>query len=188
MSTETILQKNKRSGYNLFKRYSLIPYNIISYLMENNQMIWKLLKWTSSDAWSRSDLSVEEKSLLIYSGQEDSSNYNVFMDVGQPDAFTREICMLRISNWHITPKNRTVGIVTVSFQIYSHYKINHLTNYTTRNDVIVEEILSTLNGVELENGLGAFYFDGKRELTDRMINTGQIPFAGKQVFMSMNYG
>ena len=151
-------------------------------------MIWKLLKWTTSDAWKKTDLTPAEKAALIYSGQEDSSNYNVFMDVGQPDAFTREICMLRVSNWHITPKNRTVGILTVSFQIYSHYKINHLTNYKTRNDVIVEEILKTMNGAELKNGLGLFYFNGKRELTDRMINTGQIPFPGKQIFMSMNYG
>ena len=188
MSVETLLELNGREGYNLFNGYDEIPYNIINHLMDNNELIWKLLKYETPDAYLESDLTKEDKSRLIYAGQEDSMQYKVFMDVGQPDAATKEISMLRVANWHISPKNRTTGIVTVSFQVYNHYKVNHLSNYKTRNDVMINEIIKTLNGALLPLGLGRFYFDGKRELTDRMILTGQIPYSGKQLFMSMNYG
>jgi len=188
MTKETPLELLKRDGYNLFLGYDEIPYNIITHLMDNSQLLWKLLKYETPDSWERENLSKEEKAELIYAGEEDSSHYHVFMDVGQPDSFTKEVSILRVSNWHIAPKGRTVGIVTVSFQAYCHYKVNHLSNYKTRNDVMIGEILKTMNGVILKGGLGALYFDGKRELTDRMILTGQIPYSGKQLFMSMNYG
>ena len=190
MTKETPFQKMDRVAYNFYNEYDEIPYQIINHLMDNNELIWKLLKHDYSDAWKNSipNLTKEEKSALIYNGEESTTDSRVFMDVGQPDAVTKEMTLLRISHWHITPKNRTVGIITVSFQVYAHYKINHLSNYKTRNDVIVNELLKTLNGVQIKGGLGVLYFDGKRELTDRMIVTGQIPFIGKQVFMSMNYG
>jgi hypothetical protein len=172
----------------VFNGYDEIPYQIINHLMDNNELIWKLLKYDYADAYLQPDLTKSEKAKLIYNGEEITTNFRVFMDVGQPDAVTKEMTLLRISHWHISPKSRTVGIITLSFQVYAHYKINHLSNYKTRNDVIVNELIKTMNGVQIKGGLGVLYFDGKRELTDRMIVTGQIPFIGKQLFMSMNYG
>ena len=188
MAKETTFETRDRIAYNLFEGYDEIPYQIINHLMDNNETIWKLLQYETPDAYLKGDLQKEDKARLIYAGQEDSSQYKVYMDVGQPDAFTKEVSMLRIANWNVAPKNRTVGIATVSFQIYCHYKVNHLSNYRTRNDMLVQQVIQTMNGVLLNAGLGRFYFDGKRELTDRMILTGQIPYSGKQVFMSMNYG
>jgi hypothetical protein len=188
MAKETPFQEMDRIAYNSFNGYDEIPYQIINHLMDNNELIWKLLKYDTSDAHLQLNLTKEEKAKLIYNGEELATKFRVFMDVGQPDAVTEEITLLRISHWHISPKNRTTGLITVSFQVYAHYKINHLSNYKTRNDVIVNELIKTMNGVQIKNGLGVLYFDGKKELTDRMIVTGQIPFIGKQLFMSMNYG
>jgi len=190
MTKETVFQKSDRVAYNVFNDYDEIPYQIINHLMDNNELIWKLLNYDHSNAWKDTipNLTKEEKGNLIYDGGEITNNFRVFMDVGQPDAVTKEMTILRISHWHIAPKNRTVGIITMSFQVYAHYKVNHLSNYKTRNDVIINQLLNTLNGVQIKGGLGVMYFDGKRELTDRMIVTGQIPFIGKQLFMSMNYG
>lgn len=194
MSKEDVFQKMDRVAYNLFPGYDEIPYQIINHLMDNNELIWKLLKYDTADAWKdesdggRPNLSKKEKASLIYNGEEETTNYRVFMDTGQPDAVTKEMTILRISHWHISPKTRTNGIITVSFQVYAHYKVNHLSNYKTRNDVIVNQLLETMNGINLKSGLGALFFDGKRELSDRLIVTGQIPFIGKQLFMSMNYG
>jgi hypothetical protein len=188
MAKETVFQEMDRIAYNQFNDYDEIPYQVINHLMDNNELIWKLLKHDTPDAYLQVDLTKEEKARLVYNGEEVTTNYRVFMDVGQPDAVTKEMTLLRISHWHITPKNRTTGIITLSFQVYAHYKINHLSNYKTRNDVIINELIKTMNGVQIKGGLGVLYFDGKRELTDRMIVTGQIPFIGKQLFMSMNYG
>jgi hypothetical protein len=190
MAKETVFEKSDRIAYNAFNDYDEIPYQIINHLMDNNELIWKLLKYDNPEAWKDSfpNLTKAEKGKLIYDGGEVTNNFRVFMDVGQPDAVTKEMTILRVSHWHISPKSRTVGIITMSFQVYAHYKINHLSNYKTRNDVIINQLLNTLNGIQVKGGLGVMYFDGKRELTDRMIVTGQIPFIGKQLFMSMNYG
>lgn len=188
MAKETVFQEMDRIAYNHFNDYDEIPYQIINHLMDNNELIWKLLKYDTPDAYLQLNLTKPEKAKLIYNGEEVTTDYRVFMDVGQPDAVTKEMTLLRISHWHITPKNRTTGIITISFQVYAHYKINHLSNYKTRNDVIINQLIKTMNGVQIKGGLGVLYFDGKRELTDRMIVTGQIPFIGKQLFMSMNYG
>jgi len=188
MARELEIDKLDRIAYNSFNGYDEIPYQMINYLMDNNELIWKLMRYDTPDAYSRTDLTKAEKGKLIYNGEENTNLYRVFMDVGQPDAKTEEGTLLRVSHWHITPKNRTVGIITMSMQVYAHYKVNHLSNYKTRNDVMINELIKTLNGVQIKGGLGVLYFDGKRELTDRMIVTGQIPFIGKQLFMSMNYG
>lgn len=188
MAKETVFQEMDRIAYNQFNDYDEIPYQIINHLMDNNELIWKLLKHDTPDAYLQSNLTKPEKAKLVYNGEEVTTDYRVFMDVGQPDAVTKEMTLLRISHWHISPKNRTTGIITMSFQVYAHYKINHLSNYKTRNDVVINQLIKTMNGVQIKGGLGVLYFDGKRELTDRMIVTGQIPFIGKQLFMSMNYG
>lgn len=190
MTIETPIEKDKRIAYNSFNGYDEIPYQVINHLQDNNELIWKLLQYDTPDAYMKTSLTKAEKGKLIYNGEEITTDFRVFMDVGQPDAVTKEMTLLRISHWSIHTKQggRTTGMVTLSFQVYSHYKINHLSNYKTRNDVIINELLKTLNGVQIEGGLGVLFFDGKRELTDRMIVTGQIPFIGKQLFMSMNYG
>jgi len=188
MPVETPFQKLDREAYNSFNGYDEIPYQIINHLMDNNELIWKLLKYDAPDAYMKSNLTKQEKAKLIYNGEEITTDFKVFMDTGQNDAKVDEATILRISHWHIAPKNRTTGLITISFQSYSHYKINHLSNYKTRNDVIINELIKTMNGVQVKGGLGVLYFNGQRELTDRAIVTGQIPFIGKQLFMSMNYG
>lgn len=188
MAKEDIFDKMDRVAYNQFNGYDEIPYQIINHLMDNNEEIWKLLKYDFPNATEEPILTKAEKAKLIYNGEEETTKFRVFMDTGQPDAVTKEMTILRISHWHISPKTRTTGLITISFQVYAHYKINHLSNYKTRNDVIINELIKTMNGVQVRGGLGVLFFDGKRELTDRMIVTGQIPFIGKQLFMSMNYG
>jgi hypothetical protein len=186
--TETLCDTISRFAYNKFEWYDTFPATIINYLEDNNEIIWKLLRYATPTAADEIPLSKAEKSLLIYNGQEDSSLFKVFMDVGQPDAQTFETSMLRIANWHIKPETRTTAIATISLQVYCHYKINTLHDYRTRADVIIKELIGTLNGVPMPGGLGALYFDGKRELLDRVIVAGQIPYMGKQLFMSMNVG
>jgi hypothetical protein len=170
-------------AYNDFRAFSVLSYNCIKHLMDNNELVWKLLKYTDTDAWSKSNLSQAEKAALIYKGQQDTSQYNVFMDGKQPDVVMGEISILRIMPSYAVGMNRTVGFIEVSMEVFSHYKINHLSNYKTRIDIITEELLAVFNGSNV-GGLGLMSFDKMADQSSRLFQAGQIPFGGKQIVFS----
>lgn len=184
MTTPEIMTPNiGATAYNDFRQFSRLSYNCIKFLMQNNELVWKLLKYTDPAAWNKTDLTQEEKAALIYSGQQDTSMYNVFMDGKQPDVLVIETTLLRIMPHYAVGLNRTVGYIEVSMEVFSHYKINHLSNYTTRIDVITEELLATFNGSNV-GGLGLMSFDKMADQSSRLFQAGQIPFGGKQLIFS----
>jgi hypothetical protein len=171
------------TAYNDFRQFSILSYNCIKHMMENSELIWKLLKYTDSGAWNKPNLSLEEKASLIYSGQADTSKYNVFMDNKQPDVVMGEITVVRILPSSAAGLNRTVGYIEVLMEVFSHYKINHLSNYKTRIDSIAEELLAIFNGVDV-GGLGLLSFDKMADQSARLFQAGQIPFGGKALLFS----
>ena len=170
-------------SYNNFSQFSKLSYTCIKNILNGNELIWKLLRYTSSDAWEKSDLTYEEKIALIYAGQADSSKYNVFMDGKQPDVLIEETTLLRIMPNYAVGLNRTVGYIEVIMEVYSHYKINHLSNYSTRVDTICEELLGIFNGIDV-GGLGLMSFDQMADQSSRLFQAGQIPFGGKHIIFS----
>lgn len=173
-------------AYNTFKGLDEISMNCIGLLMDESELVWKLLKYKTNDAWNKPDVSRDEKRTMIYNGLGDESDYKVFLDIGQNDAFTREDCVIRISPHSAVGKNRTVGMIVVSFEVFSHYKINTMSNYKTRVEMITQEFFRIFNGSRV-GGLGQLFFDGFRDPLDRMIQASQIPFKGKQIFFSVNF-
>ncbi len=171
------------SAYNDFTQFSNMSYNCISTLITKSELVWKLLRYTSSDAWNKPDLSIEEKGVMIYSGQEDSSKYNVFMDGKQPDVLMDETTLLRIMPSYAYGINRTVGVIRVTMEVFSHYKINHLSNYKTRIDSIAQELLRVFNGIDI-GGVGLMTFSEMGDESNRLFQAGQIPFGGKQLVFS----
>jgi len=171
------------SSYNDFRVFSKISYNCIKILMDTNELVWKLLKYSDPDAWSRADLTQAEKASIIYAGQQDTSEYRVFMDGKQPDVLVKEVSLLRIMPHYAVGINRTIGYVEVSMEVFSHYKINHMSNYQTRIDTIAEELLATFNGVAI-GGIGLMSFDKGVDQSARLFQAGQIPFGGKQIIFS----
>jgi hypothetical protein len=176
-----------QDAYNKFYRLPKFSYNIIEYLLLNNEMIWKLLSDNSPNAWNIANLTKEQKGALIYKGEGDITTFKVFMDVGQDDAFTHETCVIRVSPYAIYPDNRTLGTVAMMLEVYSHYKINHLTNYTTRVDTIIQQFLQTLNGANI-GGIGVLFFDRMGSTDNRMHGGGSIPYKGKWLIMSTKVG
>lgn len=172
-----------QEAYNDFRQFSKLSYICIKYMLENNELIWKLLKYTDPEAWDKPNLTHEEKAALIYTGQQDTSMYNVFMDGKQPDVLVKEVSLLRIMPHYAVGLNRTVGYIEVSMEVYSHYKINHLTNYQTRVDTITEELLSIFNGADV-GSIGLMSFDKMADQSSRLFQAGQIPFGGKQLIFS----
>jgi len=168
------------TAYNNFRAFSKLSYNCIKLLMTESELTWKLLKYTDSEAWKKADLTQEQKAELIYAGQADTSKYHVFLDGKQPDVLMEEITLIRIMPHFAVGLNRTIGLIQVSMEVYSHYKINHLSNYQTRVDTITEELLSVFNGANV-GGLGLLFFNKTADQSSRLFEAGQIPFGGKQI-------
>ncbi len=170
-------------AYNDFKHFNEISYNCIKIMIDENQLIWKLLKYKTPDAWNMPDLTQAEKAELIYAGQQDSSKYNVFMDGKQPDVLVEETTLIRIMPNYAIGLNRTVGLIQVSMEVFSHYKINHLSNYTTRIDTIAGELLALFNGTDI-GVVGLLAIDKIIDQSSRLFQAGQIPFGGKQIIFA----
>jgi hypothetical protein len=176
------------TAYNTYEKMPLFGYKCVEHLLNNNETIWKLLKYPTPDAWEKANLSSADKRLLIYNGQEQMENYNIFFDSGQSDAWTKQSTFLRIYPWEIYPNNRTVGIVIMCFEVFSHYLINHLSNYTTRTDSIVQQLIEEFNGFQLGD-VGRLEFDNKMgSITQRVIGSGQSPYKGKYILMGTKSG
>lgn len=172
-----------KDQYNKYLDFPDISYNCVSYLIKNNETIWKLLKYETADAWNKPNLTQSQKGALIWNGQDTSASAaRVFLDLGFDDAVTGEIPMLRVSPIDLYPSTYIYGNVSIAFDVICHYKINHLSNYKTRLDMMAQQIIETMNGSEI-GALGRLYFDARASSACRMVTMGAIPFKGKRVVM-----
>jgi hypothetical protein len=188
MPATTVLTPNVgEDAYASFTSYAKFSYNCIAYLMDNNELVWKLLAHTAPTDWELGDLTHAQKAALVYRGEEDASLFHVFLDIKQPDVFTKETSLLRIAPYYAQGRNRTLGTVEMSMEVFCHNKVNHLSNYQTRTDTIVGELLNLFNGANI-GGLGLLTFDKLADQNARMFNAGQIPFGGKQLIFSTMTG
>ena len=173
-----------KNAYNQYKGLPLLAYTCITKLLSDNETIFKLLYYNDPDALLHANLTATEKANLIYKGQENMENYHIFMDSGQSDAWTTESTVLCIYPYDIYPTNRTIGVITMAFEVYSHYKINHLSNYTTRTDAIIQQLLYEFNGFNLGE-VGRLEFDYKMGgIAQKMNSKGVTPYKGKYILMS----
>lgn len=180
---------NNREAYAKYDLVKSVSYNIISHLINSDkaEVIWKLLKNDSNDAWNVENLTKEEKRKLIYDGSKFAANFRVFIDEGMDDAVTGECTFLRIYPYYITPSNRTNGVVDVAFEILSHYKTNTMSNYSTKVDTIFCALIDSLNGVDI-GGIGPLFFDTNGSRLDKAQTIGSSPYRGKILVMSVNVG
>lgn len=178
-----------KDGYGQFDSFDEISYRCINYLADNDEVIWKLLKHNTPDAWSKPNLTKPEKTAMIYDGSDNTANFRVFMDQGQPDTITDEICTIRILPYRIDAPNRSVGDIQVLMECYPHYKINHLSNYKTRADMIMKRFIQVFNGKIIDGiGLGAMFLDSSGMYGTRLEMGGQTPFRGKWLILGTHSG
>lgn len=179
------------NDYNSLKGHSLLSYNIIKFLKENNEDIWKILKYNEPDCLSKPNLTDSEKNQLIYNGELDSENFKVFRDeFPSDDLFVDTVSQLRIFPSMTDPVDRNFAIQNISFQFVCHVKINHIENYTTRIDTVTEQIISTLNGQDI-GFMSPLYFDSSngRGAIVRRSNIGNNKnFSGVMIVMSCKVG
>lgn len=171
---------------NNFTLFPLLSYNCINYLIDNNELIWKLLYYNDVHAYKSDDnhpnLTKIQKGELIYDGIKKETDCRIFMDSGQDYSWSERACFLRITPLRLRSLNNIVGNVSMGFEIYCHYGINQLSNYTTRLNVITQQLIETLNGAEI-GGLGRLYFDSRSSSESKMQVMGQIPYKANGLVM-----
>jgi len=172
----------RQDQYNKFQTFPLASYNIIKYLIANEDELWKILKYTDPDAWDKSNLTMQEKADLVYAGQPNETSFRVFNSVGMDNAWTVEACILCVSPITLIPQNYVYGYMSIGFEVYSHYKIVSMSNYTNRLDYVTQRLIETLNGADID-GIGRLYFDYKASTATKSIVIGAIPFKGRATIM-----
>ena len=166
----------RQDQFNKFGNLPNVSYNCIKYLMDNDEDIWKCLRYNEADCWNRDSLTAAEKGGLVYAGQPNATDFRVFMDPGVDDTWTTEACILRVFPTTLLPSNYITGKMGIGFEVYSHYKINHLSNYKTRNEFVAQRIFEVINGAEIDD-IGKVWFDQK----SRSVAIGGIPFKGRAI-------
>jgi hypothetical protein len=177
-----------KENYNKFEYLPEIPYRIVAYLIDNSDLIWRLLSDNSPNAWKldsdHPNLTKVQKGALIYDGLKTETSCRVFLDQGQDESWQQEVCILRISVAEAIPTNYVWGYVSVFFEIYPHYRINNLSNYQTRSLMISQQLISILNGTDLGKGIGKLYFDTSKNSRSRLALIGKSPYKGVGLLMS----
>ena len=174
-------------AFNRFVNLDSIEERIINYLINsetyNAERIWKLLKYGTLDALTKSNLTKKEKSELIYRGEEEQSNKRVFMQSYLDDAFSTQCSLLKFYVDSIVPINHLIAVVNIGVDIMSHSKTQIVYNdamddienpdiyreieqqivYKNRNTLLLKCILAELNGADIE-GVGQLQFNQKQSV------------------------
>lgn len=178
-----------RDAYNKYQQLPNFSYRIIEHLMTNDkaELLWKLLKYNDVDAYDKPNLTQEEKAALIYKGVGTQDEFSVFLDYMSTDAEYTAKSILRIYPGESTPITRTTGIQGINIEIFVEFTINHLADYTTRVDRIVQILIEVLNGANI-GGVGQLFLDASASRLCRISTIGMSPFKGKLIVMAVNVG
>ena len=189
-----------RMKFNTFERISEVPNKIVMEYLWKNENIWKLLYYTLDEKKNpipkpleMPDLSAKQKRALIYQGVGDIKDYRVFFTMfPQNEEINDQIQQLRIYRSRILPSNSFRSGVAWKFDLPCHFGVQTIVVdniVRNRSDVLQEEILKTLNGVEI-GGVGAlqFNYDMDTRISDRSdFVKFNIQFSGQSFTMSCNW-
>lgn len=183
---------NNRYNTEAYNKYTQVPnfsYRIIEHLMtsEKAETLWKLIKYNDADAYNKPNLTQEEKAALIYRGVGTQDEFSVFLDYMSTDAEYKVKTILRIYPGEVTPTTRTTGMQGINIEVFVEFTINHLADYTTRVDRMVQILLDVLNGADI-GGVGQLFLDASASRMCRISTIGVSPFKGKQIVMAVNVG
>lgn len=174
----------RQEAYNTFVDLNQLSYKLISYLLENDEEIWKLLKYSAPDAWNMTNLTKAQKGALIWDGVKTATDCRVFFDIIDP-SWTEQATIIRIFPVEIIPYNYVNGNSAIAFQVFTHNEISTLSDYTTRNMTVIQRFLEVFNGADIK-GIGRLFFDAKRSSRCRLSTIGQLPMTGYSLVMCTN--
>ena len=128
--------------YNSMSRLPFIPYNILTYLAQNDEILWKLLAYNDYDALSKPNLTFSEKlNLLWKTGPQEP--YNIFFTNLVEDAIPESKCILKIYQYYIHASQLYNSTVVYAFDFLYGGKMS-LVEYNglpvSRADLFVNRI------------------------------------------------
>ncbi|WP_297419543.1 hypothetical protein [Clostridium sp.] len=167
---------------------SSIPYNIVSYLINADDDIWKLINYNSTDALSQPSLTSDEKRALIYTGNGVTTDYRVFLQGYNSDGNETAQTQLRILTYRIKPNSLYIGKATIEIQIISHdslMMVGYNDILVNRVELILEKIISILNGKSF-SGVNNIEFSTNNEGV--YVKFAQLYYSGYVLRMSCNIG
>ena len=177
--------------FNSLSALPVAPYNILTYLANNNENIWKMIKYNSYDALSYPNLSIGEKLSYIWkSGAQEE--YSVFHTNIVGDAICEEKCILKCYDYYIAATDAYISTPIFAFDFLYGVTMALVEKDgipVNRGDLFINEILSTLNGV-MVGGVGMLMFNKNQTRYDfaRSVIADSKKFTGVQIYMSTNMG
>ena len=176
--------------YNKYISMPYIPYRIIEYLAYNNENLWKILKYNTYDCLSEDDLTFEEKMELVWSHEANQEDYKIFLTALVENMIPISGTIIKIYKEMTLPRNHINAVAGYEIDILYGGKIA-LVEYNgipcNRGDDCEAEILSTLNGVEVD-GVGKLEFSMKKLGSSRSsLNIGDNKsFTGTSLLMGVD--
>ena len=178
--------------YNSMSRLAYIPYNILTYLAQEEQILWKLLAYNGYDALSQPDLTQSQKLDLLWKDDEPQDKYSIFFTALVEDAIPESKCILKVYDYYIHANQLYTGTVVYAFDFLYGGKMS-LVEYNgipvSRGDLFINRILEVLNGADV-GGVGrlTFFDDMSRYNLAKATIGNSKTFTGVQLFLSVNVG
>lgn len=177
--------------YNSMSALPSIPYNILTYLAQEEQILWKILYYDGYDALSQPDLTMTQKLDMLWK-EGPQEPYNVFFTNIIDDAIPTSKTILKIFNYYIHADSLYVAPTVYAFEILYGPKMS-LVEYNgkpvSRADLMVNRLMTLLNGAYV-GGVGKLTFldDMSRYDLGRSIIGNSKTFTGYQLFLSVLVG
>lgn len=163
-------------AYNDYSMTRDLPTLIVNYLFNNNQNIWKLLKY-SENPLDRKDLTNKEKAEMICQSSFNTEEFNVLFQKYTVDAMIKAKSQIRVFIDDISSYGRTDALVRIIFQVIVNNNEMMITTPYSKNDkrdvAIMQEIVKTLNGVKLEKTKSQIFIDND---VDRFAGAEQVSY------------
>ena len=177
--------------YNSMSQLPAVPYNILTYLAKEEQILWKLLAYEGYDALNKPDLTFSQKMQLLWK-EGPQENYNIFLTDLVEDAIAESKCILKIYMYYIHASNLYLATPVYAFDFLCGGKMS-LVDYNglpvSRGDLFINRILTNLNGAEV-NGIGKLMFneDLSRYCLARSLMGNSKTFKVTQLFLATQIG
>jgi hypothetical protein len=176
-----------KHDYNSFGGMSAVPYNIIQYLF-NNEDIWRLIAYASPDALLKPALTPKQKADLVWLGQDNQENYRVYLTPMQENIQPSQAILVRLYLTNIRPTNRMRAVVTYSLEVLCQTKLGMLDNGVPRMDLLWELIMGEILEKNV-NSVGVLFFDaGANSRCSLALNTeNNRTYMGYGVALGLHY-
>jgi hypothetical protein len=186
---------NSLVAYNNYKYMPQVPYKIIERIATNTsnnaENLWKILKYATTDAISKTNLTYQEKLDMIWSPDKVNASqenlFSVFLKPLVPSALNEaeEQIQLRIWRYMTKPTTRIESAIAYQFDMITQENCSMVYDedgyLVERTDLMEYYLLDLLNGSDIEVGSSFFAFD-TQTLSNGIINSTLSINNGKSLY------